>query len=128
MIDVVFNLLVFFVWTASFQAVERSLPSTLTAPAGSGVMGQVDPDLIDFDRVVIRLRWQVDHPTWQINDRQVAQLAALRQALAAISAVRTVPLVIDSGPDVPLGHVIDVYDAARLEGFGEVQFAATEDS
>ena len=129
MIDVVFNLLVFFVWTAGFQAIERSLPSTLLAPPGSGAVGQIDPELIDFDRVVIRLLWQEDHPTWKINNRQIANLEALRQTLAAIAAVRTsVPVVIDSGPDVPLGHVIDVYDIARLEGFGEVQFAAIEES
>ena len=35
MIDVVFLLIIFFVWTAGFQMVEHVLPSNLTATAGS---------------------------------------------------------------------------------------------
>lgn len=128
MIDVVFLLLVFFVWTASFHVVERSLPSRLMSAPGSGSASQIDPELADFDRVVIRLDWLGNQPTWQINDQPAAGLDQVRETLAAIAAIGTsVPVVIDSGPDVPLGHVIDVYDVARLEGFGEVQFAATEE-
>ena len=127
MIDVVFLLLVFFVWTASFQAIERSLPSSLAAAPGGGTTGQIDPDLADFDRVVIGLSWENGHPVWQINGRRIGQLAELRDTLATIASIQTqVPVVIDPGPNVPLGHVIDVYDIARLEGFGEVQFAAEE--
>ena len=129
MIDVVFLLLVFFVWTASFQVIERSLPSSLLSAPGSGAASQIDPELADFDRVVIQVDWQGGRPAWQINDRPVAALDQVRQTLAAIAAIQTrVPVVIDAGPNVPLGHVIDVYDLARLEGFGEVQFAATEES
>ena len=35
MIDVVFLLLVFFVWTASFQIIEHVLPSKMSAQLGS---------------------------------------------------------------------------------------------
>ena len=35
MIDVVFLLLVFFVWTASFQIIEQALPSQLVSQTGS---------------------------------------------------------------------------------------------
>ena len=128
MIDVVFLLLVFFVWTASFHVVERSLPSRLMSAPGSGSASQIDPELADFDRVVIHLDWLGNQPTWQINDQPVAGLDQVRETLTAIAAIQaSVPVVIDSGPNVPLGHVIDVYDVARLEGFGEVQFAATEE-
>ena len=128
MIDVVFLLLVFFVWTASFQVVERSLPSSLLSAPGSGAVSQIDPEQADFDRVVVRLGWQDGQPTWQINDQPAAGLAQVRELLVAIASIQaSVPVVIDSGPEVPLGHVIDVYDVARLEGFGEVQFAASDE-
>jgi biopolymer transport protein ExbD len=128
MIDVVFLLLVFFVWTASFQAIERSLPSRLLATPGSGSAAEIDPELADFERVVVRVQWRDNQPSWQVNDRPLAGLDQVRQTLAAIAAIgASVPVVIDSAPEVPLGYVIDVYDLARLEGFGEVQFAAPEE-
>ena len=75
MIDVVFLLLVFFVWTASFQVVEYSLPSSLFAASGTGSEVEVDPELEDLDRVVIRIAWQDARPVWMINERSVASLS-----------------------------------------------------
>ena len=51
MIDVVFLLLVFFVWTASFQAVEYLLPSSLSQKQGSGQTVNLDqpPPEIEFE-------------------------------------------------------------------------------
>ena len=40
MIDVVFLLLVFFVWTASFQIVEHVMPSELSEQIGSDRLGR----------------------------------------------------------------------------------------
>ena len=127
MIDVVFLLLVFFVWTASFQVVEYSLPSSLFAASGTGSEVEVDPELEDLDRVVIRIAWQDARPVWMINERSVASLSDVRNTLSGIAAIQSdVPIVLDASPNVPLGHVIDVYDIARLESFSKVQFAVTE--
>ena len=58
MIDVVFLLLVFFVWTASFSIVENSLNAELTSQLGEMEVQQDDPPPeIDFDEVVIRIFW-----------------------------------------------------------------------
>ena len=59
MIDVVFLLLVFFIWTASFQIVEQVLPSHLSEVAGSLPTNPDEPPPIDedFDKVVLRVRW-----------------------------------------------------------------------
>ena len=38
MIDVVFLLLVFFVWTASFQLVENRLPGAIAPPTAGGTV------------------------------------------------------------------------------------------
>ena len=56
MIDVVFLLLVFFVWTASFQIVEQILPSEMSAQFGSDSSDQVDPPPPkDFEDVVVKI-------------------------------------------------------------------------
>ena len=49
MIDVVFLLLVFFVWTASFQIIEQVMPSQLSQAAGSDPVENVQvPEPADF--------------------------------------------------------------------------------
>lgn len=130
MIDVVFLLLVFFVWTASFQIVEYVLPSNVSAVTGSqpNDAAAVPPPEADFDDVVIRILLQNGRAAWQLNGTPIATLAEIRSSLVAIAAVKPdAPVILHPEGDVPLGHVIDVYDVARLEGFEKVQFAASED-
>ncbi len=128
MIDVVFLLLIFFLWTASFQVIEHSLPSSLVSATGSDSAVEPDPELVDLDRIVIQLAWQEGRPVWTINNRTFPSLMELRKALVAIAAIQpNVPVVVDSSPDVPLGHVIDVYDISQLEGFANVRLAVADE-
>ena len=57
MIDVVFLLLVFFVWTASFHAVEYLPPSSLSQKQGTGQTVNVDepPPEIEFEDIVVHV-------------------------------------------------------------------------
>ena len=55
MIDVVFLLLIFFVWTASFQVVEYVLPSELSTLLGNQAAVDVPPPEADFEDVVVRI-------------------------------------------------------------------------
>ncbi len=129
MIDVVFLLLVFFVWTASFQIVENILPSNLTAIAGTEPIDPKTPPPpeADFDDVVVRITWSGDAPRWTINQQSVANLAQLRGQLDQIARIkRDAPVILHPDQEVPLGDVIDVYDIARAVGFEKVQFAASE--
>lgn len=129
MIDVVFLLLVFFVWTASFQIIEQVLPSNISSSSSAGTTQTNDPppEEIDFEQVVIRLLWQGNGPAWTINDTPLPTLAAVRDRLATIAEIKQdAPVILDPDPAAPLGHVIDLYDAARLENFQRVQFAASE--
>ena len=48
MLDVVFLLLIFFVWTASFQIVEQVLPSSVSEQAGAGEPTNDPPPEADF--------------------------------------------------------------------------------
>ena len=130
MIDVVFLLLVFFVWTASFQIVEHTLPSNLSAIQGTQPTETNDPPPPeeDFDDVIIRILWNGNGPTWRVNDSPAASLDDVRGTLSVISGIKPdAPVILHPDPQVPLGHVIDVYDLSRLEGFQKVQFAASED-
>ena len=127
MIDVVFLLLVFFVWTASFQAVEFLLPSNLATATGSEAFPPEDQPPPEIDQVVVQLDQTAGRTTWIINDSPAASLAAVQATLDQVASIRNdVPLIIDPTPAVPLGDVIDVYDVARLAGFDEIQFTATE--
>ena len=129
MIDVVFLLLVFFVWTASFQIVEQVLPSNLSEMTGSLPVNPDEPPPVedDFDKVVLRVRWVSGQPAWRINQIDVSNLQQVRTRLETIAAIkRDVPVILHPDKEVPLGHVIDLYDLARLVDFEKIQFAASE--
>ena len=125
MIDVVFLLLVFFVWTASFQIVEHILPSEMSTLTGSDPIEQVDPPPPkDFEDVVVRIGWDGLSPTWRINDQPLASLAAVQQQLTAISELQVdAPVILYPDPVVPLGFVIEAYDIAKISGFEQIAFA-----
>jgi len=128
LIDVVFQLLVFFLVTASFHAAEHLLPSSVSVPQARGAGSPTETPLPeeDFDRVVIRILWNDGRPAWQVNGQVLDGLPQVRELLAAVARVKSdAPVVLHPDPAVPLGHVIDVYDVTRLAGFPRIQFAAS---
>lgn len=127
MIDVVFLLLVFFVWTASFQIIEQILPSQMSAQLGAEPTEVNEPPPeADFENVVIRIGWNGEQPAWQINDVPVESIDQLRDQLSAISEVKIdAPVILHPEQIVPLGDVIEVYDISKLAGFQKVSFAVT---
>ena len=125
MIDVVFLLLIFFVWTASFQVIEFLLPSELSVLAGNQASDEDPPPEADFEEVVVRIEWRGNRPAWTVNDRPSSSLQELRDQLAAIARIKLdAPVILHPDESVPLGDVIDVFDLSRLVGFEKVQFAA----
>jgi len=128
MIDVVFLLLVFFIWNAQLQKVEYVLPSQLSVAAGNQEAKPMEPlPEADFDDVVVRIRWLNEQPSWSINDNPVASLTQLQERLMIIQEIkRDAPVILHPDKQVPLGHVIDVYDRSRSAGFDRIQFAASQ--
>ena len=129
MIDCVFLLLVYFIWSSSFTIAEQSLPSQLSPlPSGGGPVVDTVPDPIeDFEPLVIRLSLESGRVAWTVRDVPMQSLAQLRDSLATAARIkRDAPVILHPDPDVPLGDVIDVYDLARLVGFEKIQFAASE--
>ncbi len=125
MIDVVFLLLIFFVWTAGTQVVEYLLPNQLSDQTGNRPAQITDPlPEQDFDKVVIRLRWDDGLPDWSINDQPLDSLPEVASTLQTLAQINMdAPIVIHPDPPVPLGYVIALFDEARLAGFSKVSFA-----
>ena len=131
MIDVVFLLLIFFVWTSSFHIVEFALQSNVSdATVGAATEPpERPPEEIDFDDVVVRIVWTDGQPGWRINDEPIAAISEVRRRLTVIfQANAAAPVIIHPDPETPLNHVIAVYDISRLIGFEKVNLAAAADA
>ncbi len=129
MIDVVFLLLVFFVWTASFHAVEYLLPSSLSQQLGSAAVidSQAPPPEAEFEDVIVRILWQDDHVVWQVNGQDVLSLDEVKQRLQLVADIKAdAPVILHPDEEVPVGDVIDVYDISRIAGFDKIQFAIVQ--
>lgn len=129
MIDVVFLLLVFFVWTASFHAVEYLLPSSLSQKQGTDqTTNQAEPPPeVEFEDIVIRITFVDDRPAWSVNGQPAASLTEVHDRLTLVADIKTdSPVILHPDESVPVGNVIDVYDATRLAGFSQIQFAIAE--
>ncbi|MEM9411776.1 MAG: biopolymer transporter ExbD [Planctomycetota bacterium] len=125
MIDVVFLLLVFFVWTASFQIVEQILPSEMSSQMGSEPVELKDPPPeLDYENVVVRINWDGQNVVWELNEQPIESLEQLEKRLSTISSIKSdAPVILYPDGVVPLGHVIEVYDVSKLAGFAKVSFA-----
>ena len=123
MIDVVFLLLIFFVWTASFQIVEMNLPSQLTEIVGAGANPEINLEEEDFESVIVRIEQENDQIRWTVNDQPTSSWADVRERLRLVATIRSdLPVLIDPTAEVQLGFVLDVFDLARDAGFQNIQF------
>lgn len=126
MIDVVFLLLVFFVWTSSFELPEFDLPSAIAEPP-SGVASEsnASPPVEPFDEVVITLSMKEGQTRINFNGQSINGADAVRQKLSQIVALGIQPpVIIDPADEVTMNVAVSVYDAARAAGVDRVLFAA----
>jgi biopolymer transport protein ExbD len=129
MIDCVFLLMVYFIWTSGFGIVENILPSRLSVAAGTSQTptNEPPPPEADFDNIIVRILYTGRDPAWTVNETPVGSLEDLRGQLASIAGIkRDAPVILHPDPEVDLGSVIEVYDLARIVGFAKVQFAASK--
>lgn len=131
MIDVVFLLLIFFLTTASFQKLEKHLPSASASPPEEKLAGSQPsltpppPNASDISDIVIKIENADGLIRYKIQDEPVATLAELNQRLGVILAVkRDVPIVIDPANNVAAGDAIRVYDSIRTQGSQSVFMVA----
>jgi len=125
MIDVVFQLIIFFLCTTRFTPMERVLPTRLDLPGSEGTATEVTPDLQDLTEIVVILEGNRDQLAISINGRPVATMDELRRTLMTLGRIRLdVPVIVDPSPEIRISQVIDVYDLCREIGFVRIQFAA----
>lgn len=129
MIDVVFLLLVFFIWTSSFEMPEFDLPGSIampppkTASASSAQPNQAPAE--PFDEIVLRILGEGSSHQLQLNDLPMADLDQLRRQLTDILALDvSPPVIVDPDPEIPIAVCVSVYDAARASGADRVLMAA----
>ncbi len=127
MVDVVFNLLIFFVVTASGSVPEKLLPADL--PASGAVVSQVVPDeqqSVITDDVWLKLSVAAETDTLQVDMngtvyQNLDQLKANLRALAEAGPEN--PVILDIAPAVQMDQLVDVWDTCIAAGFQSVSFA-----
>ena len=126
MIDVVFLLLVFFVWTSSFEIPEFDLPSAIAEPPAGGSELSVQQAPVEaFDEIVIRLTTREARTVIELNGQPLADDGELRRRLEQILALGVQPpVIIDPSPEITMNEAVNAYDTARLAGADRVLFAA----
>lgn len=125
MIDVVFLLLVFFVWTSSFELPEFDLPSAIAEPpAGGTLQSDERPTAEVFDEIVIRLSMQDARLIIDLNGQQLEDTATLKARLAEILQLGVQPpVIVDPSEQITMNVAVEVYDVARSAGADRVLFA-----
>lgn len=124
MIDVIFQLLIFFLCTSNFIQPERLLSTNLSLPGAVQSPDALPPELIDLDEAVIELHTD-GSLYWLIAGVRYDSLESVGATLKALSEMKSdLPVLLDIDPEIPLGNVIEVYDLCRLCGLSKVQFAA----
>ncbi len=123
MIDVVFLLLVFFVCVATDQVVEMSLPTELAS--GSVDAQQTEPTESWVTEVRLRLFQGPGNSRSliEMNGRIFTSFEEFIPTLKALSEIsRDSPVLLDIEDDVPLGEVVQLYDACRSAEFELINF------
>jgi biopolymer transport protein ExbD len=126
MVDVVFQLLVFFVLASGGRIAERTLSTALSA----GTVASTVPLPTPAERPVeIWLHLQRDalhqKTTLRVNNGPIGDLALLPQTLqAATGADSTRSVILEVQGKVPWGDVIQAYDTCRAAKFRAINFAA----
>lgn len=124
MIDVIFQLLIFFLCTSNFLQPENMLTTTLALPGAIQSADAIPPELQDIDEIVIELFVQ-PQLSWRMAGREYESLEAIGTTLKALGDQQPeAPIILDISGDAALGYVIDLYDLCRQCGLSRIQFAA----
>ena len=126
MIDVVFQLLIFFVVASTGQIAESLLPTRLPEAGAVASLPEADERESWADEVFVTLMRDAEERTVaELNGTVYDDLERVTSVLTALSEVsRENPIILDIEDAVPLGDVIRVYDACRRAGFESINFAA----
>ena len=130
MIDVIFLLLIFFVFTSDFKEPEKRMPTNLSLPGAISSETRPKQEERDLDKIVARVLLDPKgRAIYSVNGERVVDLAELEATFNALREIDpNVPVVIAPERDVPLESALDVYDASRRVGLGRIQSAASAEA
>jgi biopolymer transport protein ExbD len=125
MIDVVFQLLIFFIIGMQIRVPEGILATNLPKE------GRPDPNIYDPRPPEVTIRLKKDAPATDgaqprvkvfFEQYQCRDLADLEDRLKRLGEfVSRVPVVIDGAPDVPFEHVLGAIDVCKKAEFTEIR-------
>ncbi|NQU75876.1 MAG: biopolymer transporter ExbD [Planctomycetes bacterium] len=126
MIDVTFQLLLFFILTMQFRPPEGQIPANLPADQGSS-----GPAVTPLEPIRVRLRAapQADQAVQIEIDRYDIVLAGWGQLEAALAELQSqfgsaeVPVVIEPGPKVRWSDALNAYRQAQRARFENIAFS-----
>ena len=124
MIDVVFQLLIYFLCTASFAMSEQVLRTTLP-PTGAAAYNP-PKEVQELELIRISLSQRGGELRIDLNGNACSSVAELRERLRQLLALAQLPAVLDVGPEVQLGHVVTIYDTCLVVGLKDIHFSAPE--
>ena len=123
LIDVVFQLLIFFICASTGHMKELLLATDFHA-GDVGAASTLEREK-PLGEVWIRLKRSENATTAFLEGREFRDLTQLVATLKTLAAASTdIPVNLDIEGEVPLGDVIHVYDACRAARFRSINFAA----
>ncbi len=125
MVDVVFLLLVYFLWSTQQQRPEFDLPAPFAAiaPPNAGNAQASAEKTPLFDEIIVG----IDNDAILLNRLPMADINELELRLNEIAELsRTAKLVIAPSETTSTGRAVAIFDLAKLAGFTEVHLAARE--
>lgn len=128
MVDVVFQLLVFFVLASGGRIAEKTLPAALPSGVISSPVARTPDKPVTELWIHLKRDRSSARTRMTLNGREYADTSSLRDALAKLA--HTAPdavAILDAAGDVPWGDVITANDACRAAHLPSVNFAAAPD-
>ncbi|MDO5580982.1 MAG: biopolymer transporter ExbD [Planctomycetia bacterium] len=127
MIDVIFLLLIFFIFTTNFDKIEKMLPADLSLPGAiDSPVRTVLADPVKTENIHVRIVGAGEKTVWSVNRRICRSLPEIHNVLEQLAKIDPdIPVIIDPEKSVPIEKLIDVYDLCRKAGLMKIQFAAS---
>lgn len=122
LIDIVFQLLIFFICASSGHLREWLLP----ADFGPGT-GVTNTEVAEkpLGEVRVRLTRVEERPLIQIESIECTEWDAVRETFTFLAETAIeIPVILDISPDSRMEDVVQVYDLCRAAGFRQLAFSA----
>lgn len=123
MIDIVFQLLIFFICASTGSVRDLLLPTDLAPGAVESAVSP--PAEKPLGEVWLKLERRGETTVSVLEGADYPEFGPLRTVLQALAeTAKELPVNIEIDGEVPMGDVIRTYDACKAAGFESINFAA----